>query len=221
MGINKKIGVVRLHLDEAANMILNEAYGIHYFIIYPDLATFRRFYSIYVQKQIKQQNKEITLIAPFYETTDSVRQTLSSCHPAIDISKYENQYKTLLIVDAYRHYFDEKQSMLNPVANPEEKEGGEQKGGGGKEGLSISEEEMVKHAKKRGMDGFSILVDTGPYPFKGKYKELVDYELVLPTEFGVEIKRICLYHKKDFDKFEEGQKHRLIEHHGMAIEIMD
>ncbi|MDQ4074141.1 MAG: hypothetical protein M3162_07545 [Thermoproteota archaeon] len=202
-------------------MISNEAYGIHYFIVYPDLTTFRKFYSIYIEKQIKQQNKEITLIAPFYETIDSVRQTLSNGHPAIDIPKYENQYKTLFFVDAYRHYFDKNHSMLNPLTKPEGQEEGEQRGGGGKEGLSISEEEMVKHAKKRDMDGFSILIDTGPYPFKGKYKELVDYELVLPTKFSVGIKRICLYHKKDFDKFKEEQKEKLIEHHGMAIEIMD
>jgi len=91
--------------------------------------------------------------------------------------------------------------------------------GEGEENLSIAEERLVKHARKRGKSGFSILIDTGPYPYKGKHKELVDYELSLPTIFNLKIKRICLYHQKDFDKFQEEQKQKLIEHHGMAIEI--
>ena len=40
-------------------------------IIYPDLDTLRKLYSNYILNQI-EDNNEIVLINPFYETTDSV-----------------------------------------------------------------------------------------------------------------------------------------------------
>ena len=40
-------------------------------IIYPDLDTLRKLYSNYILNQI-EDNNEIVLINPFYETTESV-----------------------------------------------------------------------------------------------------------------------------------------------------
>ena len=205
--------IKNLHVDDAAIKLSKEEYGIHYIIVYPDLITLRVFYSHYAKQQlIEKQYNEITLIAPFYETTDSVRQALSGGNAPMDVPKLEEKDKTLLLVDAYHHYFDGEgieQRRLQEIMTGEE----------GEESLSIAEERMVKHAIRRGKSGFSILVDTGPYPYRGKLKELVDYEISLPKKFDLEIKRICLYHKKDFDRFQEEQKQKLIEHHGMAIEI--
>jgi hypothetical protein len=193
--------VKNLHVEDAACKLSKEEYGIHYIIVYPDLTTLRGFYSHYARQQlIEKQNSETTLIALFYETTDSVRQTLSGGHAPMDVAKHEEKDKTLLLVDAYHHYFDGE---------------GEE----GENNLSIAEERMVKHAIKRGKSGFSILIDTAPYPYKDNRKELVDYEISMPKKFGLEIKRVCLYHQKDFDMFQQEQKQRLIEHHGMAIEI--
>lgn len=196
--------IKNLHVEDAAIKLSKEEYGIHYIIVYPDLTTLGEFYSHYVKQQLTdKQYSEITLIAPFYETTNSVRQTLSGGHAPVDVPKHEEQDKTLLLVDAYHHYFDE----------------GEEGERGGEDNLAIAEERMVKHAIKRGKSGVSILIDTAPYPYKDKRKELVDYETSLPKKFDLEIKRICLYHQKDFDRFQEEQKQKLIEHHGMAIEI--
>lgn len=81
-------------------------------------------------------------------------------------------------------------------------------------------EKVVNHAKKTGRSGLSVLGDIGAYPYKSKYKELVKYELSLPTKFGLPMKGFCLYHQKDFDKFSNEQKQKLIEHHGKALKIM-
>jgi hypothetical protein len=49
---------------------------------------------------------------------------------------------------------------------------------------------------------------------------LVDYELSLPTRYDKQVRGFCLYHQKDFDRFSEEQKQRLIEHHGKALKIV-
>ena len=166
-------------------------------IIYPDLPTLRKFYSYYLHKQIQENssNNEVTLINPFYETPDSVRQVLSEGHTAIDVNKHEKEEQTLLIIDSFKRYFDAPDSDWS------------------------LKERMVNHVKKIGKKGFSILGDTGAYTFKGQYKVLVDYELSLPTKYDIAIKDFCLYHQKDLNRFSEEQKQKLIDHHSMTIKI--
>jgi hypothetical protein len=53
------------------------------------------------------------------------------------------------------------------------------------------------------------------------YKDLFEYELSLPTKYDVQMKGFCLYHQKDFDKFSDEQKQKLIEHHGKALKILE
>ena len=64
------------YVNEAVNQFIQAEYCSHYLIVYPDLTTLREMYSQYIQRQIKNNNNEIILINPFYETTDSVRQIL-------------------------------------------------------------------------------------------------------------------------------------------------
>jgi hypothetical protein len=71
-----------------------------------------------------------------------------------------------------------------------------------------------------GKNGVSVLGDMGAYPYKSKHKELVDYELSLPTKYDTRLKGFCLYHQKDFDILSDEQKQKLIEHHGKAIKII-
>ena len=162
-------------------------------VIYPDLITFREFYSYYIKKQIEEYN-DIVLITPFYETIDSVRRALSNGHMAIDVAKYEEE-GTLIIIDSFKKYFGQEESDW------------------------YFKERMVKHAKKLGKSGFSIIGDTGAFPHINKSKELVDYELSLPCKYEIDLKGFCLYHQKDFNKLYKDQKQKLIEHHGMTIRI--
>ena len=63
--------------------------------------------------------------------------------------------------------------------------------------------------------------DLGAFLFKNKTKELIEYELFLPTEYkSMDIKGICLYHKDDFNKLTQEQRQNLAKHHGKAIEII-
>ena len=82
---------------------------------------------------------------------------------------------------------------------------------------------LANYARQIGKNCLSILGDVGAYPHQSKQKELINYELSLPTKFGndVPMKGFCLYHQKDFDKFSHEQQQKLIEHHGKAIEIVE
>jgi hypothetical protein len=183
------------HVNGALDQINQAEYGAHYMIIYPNLDTLRELYSDYIHKQI-EDNNEIILINPFYETTDSVRQVLSEQydHGMDDISKFEKE-ESLLIADALEEYL-------------------------GDEPLIYVKKSLANYAKV-GKNGVSVLADLGAYPHKSMYNNLVDYELSLPTKYDVQMKGFCLYHQKDFDKFSDEQKQKLIEHHGTALKITD
>jgi hypothetical protein len=182
------------HINDVTHHMNQAEYGAHYMIIYPDLDTFRELYSNYVHKQI-EDNNEIILINPFYETTDSVRQVLSEQydHGMDDISKFEKE-ESLLIADALEEYL-------------------------GDEPLIYVKKSLANYPKV-GKNGVSVLADLGAYPHKSMYNNLVDYELSLPTKYDVQMKGFCLYHQKDFDKFSDEQKQKLIEHHGKALRII-
>jgi hypothetical protein len=84
--------------------------------------------------------------------------------------------KTLIIIDSLKEYFGQQPDM--------------------------SFKKSLVNYSKMGKNGLSVLADLGAYPYKSKYKDLVDYELSLPTKYDdVAMKGFCLYHKKDFDKF--------------------
>ena len=68
-------------------------YGVHYLVVYPDMITLRRIYSYYTKMQL-EDNNEIVLIVPYYETTEMVRSVLSGENKnnqgnIIDVRKYE------------------------------------------------------------------------------------------------------------------------------------
>ena len=175
---------------------MNEAkYGAHYIIIYPNLDTMRQLYASYINKQL-QENNEIVLVNPFYETTASIRQLLSQRNPDLDVSKYEKE-KSLIIIDSLEEYF-----------------------GKPSDGMPFKRS-LAKHAKKIGKNGLSILGDIGAYPYKSRSKDLVDYESSLPVKFDLPMKGFCLYHQKDFDIFSHEQKQKLKEHHGKVLNIIE
>jgi hypothetical protein len=82
-------------------------------------------------------------------------------------------------------------------------------------------ERIATHVKEIGKNGLSILIDKGVYPYKGMFKELVNYGLSLPTIFELPLKRFCIFHQNDFDRLSEEQKQKLIEHHELNMRIKD
>jgi hypothetical protein len=186
--INCDINDALYHMNEAK-------YGAHYLIIYPNLDTIRQLYASYTNKQI-QENNEIVLVNPFYETTESTRQVLSQRNPDLDVLKHEKE-KSLIIVDSLEEYFGK------PL-----------------DGMPFKRS-LANHAKKIGKNGLSILGDIGAYLYKSKSEDLVDYESSLPAKFDLPMKGFCLYHQKDFDSFSREQKQKLNEHHGMVLNIIE
>jgi len=183
-------------VENAVDMISNVDYGVHCLVIYPDMVTLREFYSYYIQKQIKERD-EVVHIAPFYETEDSVRETLSVGHRPIYVEKLEME-KSLMIVDSLRIYFDDAGNIQPNL-----------------EKFKL----MVDRAKEMGKKGYSILGDSGAFPYRGRTYDLIEYELFLPSHFDIDIKALCLYHEMDFGRINNKERQKLVEHHCMALRI--
>jgi hypothetical protein len=185
--------------NAAKSLLKLESTGIHCLVIYRDLNTCREFYSFYIQKIIDNED-EIVQIAPFYETEESVRYTLTHSHHnrARNLNKIEKvNKKSLIILDSLEKY-------LSQYDTKDEYEAIQQ---------------LVKYAKRLGKKRVSILGDSGAFFFKKKVQQLIEYELSLPTHFEYDVKGICLYHQKDFDILPEKARQKLVNHHEKAIII--
>ena len=195
-------------VSSAINQLRQADYGDHYMIVYPDLNTLREIYSRYIKFQL-EENNEIVLIIPYYETTDSVRRILSENKeandndsgndlPYIDVQKYENE-GSLVIIDSAKAYF---KSEI---------------------GLESFIQKLAKQAESLGKNGVSVLTDSGSFSLFGGREKLVDYELSLPSKYphGTKLKRFCINNEKDFKELIQEQKEKLIEHHGKNILIVN
>ena len=191
IGASKTIS--NLNINEAIEKISKSEYGLHCLLIYPDLKTFREFYTQYIKLHVNNKN-EIIVFNPFYETVGTVRQNLSMGHIHVNEFEYKSNI-SLIIADSLNQYF-------------------------GKVTMSEFKDRLVKFAIENSKDGVSILSDMGSYFFKMLYKELIHYELSLPTQFDAPLKGICVYNQLDFDnRLTEKQKQDMINHHGLAIKL--
>ena len=109
----------------------------------------------------------------------------------------EDKENILLIVDSLRKYF------VKGVFLPDDR----------------SEERLVNLAKELGKKGATFIGDMGVFNYQHKIQVLIDYEISLPTHFDIDIKRVCLYHGKDFERFSDNIKERLINHHEIAFKL--
>src|SRR6188472_2268907 len=103
--------------NEIFGHLINVEYGSHSILVYPNIETLREAYSRYAKKQL-EDNNEIVVILPYYETTDKVRKTLTDgfvtiadgndaaaavndneSNNVIDVRKYEKE-GSLMIIDS-------------------------------------------------------------------------------------------------------------------------
>ncbi len=77
----------------------------------------------------------------------------------------------------------------------------------------------MKYAKSKGKAGVSIIADKGTFPFKHRIDDLVNFEISLPSKYDLDLKMICVYHQKDFNKLSEDQRQKLLKHHMIAVII--
>lgn len=178
--------------EKIQQALTDAAFGAHYLIVYPDLATLRQVYSHYINTALNVKNETVILL-PFFETTDTARRTLG--HTDVDVAKHEEQ-QSLLLVDSLKGYF------------------------GTSEGVRQLIKQALEHAIASGKNGVAAFGDMGSFFYYNKDNDLVNYELSLPTNYNGNLKTFCLYHKRDFDlRLTEQQKQRLLEHHGKNMII--
>jgi hypothetical protein len=179
-------------------------FGSHYIVIYPNLAILREIYSNYALTQI-EENNEIVVLIPYYETTDSVRSVLqksmnsssnsTNTSNAKKIRKYEKQNR-LIIIDSVKAYFTLKMGLESFIQN------------------------LVEHAKSTGRNGVSVITDAGSYSLFEIRDSLVEYELNLPSHYNdLPLKRFCIYNQAELNTFPEEKKQKLLKHHTINIVV--
>jgi hypothetical protein len=87
--------IMSMYPEGAAKTISEYDYGVHCLLIYTDLSILREFYSHYIPERIEGK-EQVVQIMPFYETEESVRQTLSKAYSVINREKVENEEKSLI-----------------------------------------------------------------------------------------------------------------------------
>ena len=178
-------------------------YGVHYLVVYPDMITLRRIYSYYTKMQL-EDNNEIVLIVPYYETTEMVRSVLSgennknNQRNIIDVRKYEKQ-GSLMIIDSVKAYFRSDIDLMSYLAK------------------------LAKQTQFSGKKGISVIADLASFYYNDQSDKLIEYEMSLPTKYddNMKLKGFCFYHQEDFDRrLTEQQKQMLLGHHGKNLMVV-
>jgi hypothetical protein len=179
-------------------------FGSHYIVIYPNLAILREIYSNYALTQI-EENNEIVVLIPYYETTDSVRSVLqksmnsssnsTNTSNAKKIRKYEKQNR-LVIIDSVKAYFTLKMGLESFIQN------------------------LVEQAKSTGRNGVSVITDAGSFSLFEIRESLVEYELNLPSHYNdLPLKRFCIYNQAELNTFPDEKKQKLLKHHTINLVV--
>jgi hypothetical protein len=209
-------------VGEGLNSVRESISGTHCLMVYPDLVTLRGIYSHYTKTQL-EENNEIVLILPYYETSDMVRLALSgrnaysdnSNNPfeysGIDVNKCENE-GSLIIMDSLEGYFpsEEQSDYHDNYGNPK----------GDLDFMSYLEV-ILKQAERQGKNGVTVLSDLGSFYHYNSHgnQKLIEYERSLPKKYdGMKLKGFCLYHQKDYERqFNQEQQALLIDCHSQNI----
>jgi 6-phosphogluconate dehydrogenase (decarboxylating) len=190
-------------------------------VIYPNLQTFRQIYTKYVKdklatKEVEEEKEEddnnnkskgnvqlskprIMLIATFYETTDSVKHSLS----AVGVKDIQNLIDngSLVIVDAFSSYYPDVSGMKKLVAS------------------------LSDRARKEGRVGVTAMVDMGFFFLFGgddRATELVNYEASLaPKTEGGNVKGFSCYHGGNYNTLKDSQKEELAQKGKKVLEITE
>jgi hypothetical protein len=192
--------------------------GENSILVYPNTQTFRQIYAKYVKDQStaareqegkesnnnndsrginKQSKPRITLIAPFYETVDSVKHHLRGF--GVENVQELIDSGSLVIADSFRFFFPDPNGMKKLI------------------------DSLSERARKEGRVGVTAIVDVGFFFLFGgdsKAADLISYEesLAPKTQDG-NVKGISCYHwgnyetltERDKELLTQGQKKKLLE----------
>ena len=199
--------MLRSPINGNSNDILKQLrqaeYGAHYIIVYYDMMTLRQIYTSYIKTQL-EDNNELVLILPYYETTETVRSVLSGENNSgnggsiIDVRKYEKE-GSLMIIDSVKAYFRSDIDLMSFLAR------------------------LAKQAQFSGKNGISVIADLASFYYNDQSDKLIEYEMSLPTKYddNMKLKGFCFYHQEDIDRrLTEQQKQMLLEHHGKNLMVV-
>jgi hypothetical protein len=180
--------------------------GENSILVYPDLHTFRQIYARYVKNELlsvaareivednnsywhnnKQSKSRIILIAPFYETVDSLKHHLS----AFGVENIQRLIDngSLVIVDAFRSFFPDITGMKKLIAS------------------------LSDRAKREGRVGVAAIIDMGFFFLFGgdsKATELISYEASLaPKTQDGNVKGFSCYHWRNYETLTDMDKNQL------------
>jgi hypothetical protein len=197
--------------------------GENTILVYPNTQTFRQIYTKYVKDQLvsarkqeveeednnnnnnhnssrdnyEQSKSRITLIAPFYETVDSVKHQLSAF--GVENVQGLTDSGSLVISDSFHSFFPDPNGMKKLI------------------------DSLSERARKEGRLGVTAIVDVGFFFLFGgdsKAADLISYEASLaPKTQDGNVKGISCYHwgnyetltERDKDLLTQGQKKKLLE----------
>jgi hypothetical protein len=184
--------------------------GENTILVYPSTQTIRQIYSKYVKDQLvtarnqevegnnnnnnsrdtnKQSKSRIILIAPFYETVDSVKHHLS----AIGVENVQGLIDSgsLVIADSFHSFFPDIKGMKKLI------------------------DSLSEHARKEGRAGVTAIVDVGFFFLFGgdsKAADLISYEASLaPKIQDGNVKGISCYHWGNYETLTDADKELLIQ----------
>ena len=185
--------------------------GENSILIYPNLPTFRQIYAKYVKDQLaatredeveeannnnnssihnnnnKQSKSRIILIAPFYETVDSVRHQLS----AFGVENVQRLIDTgsLLVADSFHSFFPDINGMKKLI------------------------DSLSQRARKEGRTGVTAIVDVGFFFLFGgdnKAVDLISYEAALaPKTQDSNVKGFSCYHWGNYGTLTDADKEQI------------
>jgi len=226
-------------VKEILKALLQTPIGIHQIVVYPNnIDVLREMYFHYIKKLL-EDNNEIVIFFPYYETSDSVKNVLSSStinkksnsikntaaneeknnsnkkDVTIDIKRYINN-GSLVIIDSDRTFSSEEERTINYQAKKYDRIIKSNNNFAALVRMSLY------HAKKLKKQGITILADYG-LSEKKEYEELLELEKSIPFFFdSIKIKQICLYSQNNFfNKFTRQQQKELLDLHSRSIMMID
>ena len=181
--------------------------GENSILVYPSTQTFRQIYTKYVKDQLaavrqqkgkenknnnnnssrddnKQSKSRIILIAPFYETVDSVKHQLS----ALGVQNVQGLIDSgsLVIADSFHSFFPDPNGMKKLI------------------------DSLSQRARKEDRAGVTAIVDMGFFFLFGgdsKAADLISYEASLaPKTQDGNVKGISCYHWGNYETLTERDK---------------
>ena len=172
--------------------------GYHSLVVYPNIETLREIYAEYIRLLIEEDNNAAILFLPYYDTTDKVRQELST--KGLEVRKFE-QSNSLTLID-FTKVVDNPYLGL-PAAF----------------GLREFINKIQAYNKDKNL---VVIADMSLYNHSNNIDDLLRYERLSDDGYGKQyLRQLCLYHKLEFHlMFTDEQKQKVFDYHKDKVIVL-